>query len=106
MSKWCRVSSHGIVDEVIDYNPEGVINEKLLHLFTPCPDYVQRGYVFLSEFDSYGPPKPHNGWIYDETTRVWNPPTPNPDPENPDYYWDNETESWELFVHEESQVIE
>ena len=97
MQKYARIQD-GMVQEIIDYNPYEVINEKLHYLFTPCPDYVQQGYVFLSEFNSYGPPKIHNGWIYDETNRVWNPPTPNPDPENLNYYWNNKTESWELFV--------
>ncbi len=97
MAKWHRISASGIVDEVIDYDPVGVINENFVDLFTSCPDYVQTGYVFLTEFDSYGPPKPHNGWVYDETNRVWNPPTPNPDPENGNSYWNDETKAWAVY---------
>jgi hypothetical protein len=85
-----------MVDEVIDYDPVGVINEKLLHLFTSCPDDVQSGYEFLPEDGSYRKPSPYIGWIYDKENKTWYPPTPNPDPENPNYYWDNITLSWEL----------
>jgi len=38
-------------------------------------------------------PSPHKGWIWDSTTKLWNPPVPEPD-DGFAYYWDNEAESW------------
>jgi len=96
MSKWCRISSFNTVDEVIDYNPEGVINENLLHLFSPCPDNVKVGYKFSRENNSYEPLCPHKGWIYDKENDTWNSPISYPDLENPNYIWDDDTLSWIL----------
>jgi hypothetical protein len=57
------------------------------------------GYTYDSERDAFIPPKPFTSWILNETTFLWESPTPYPTdvgtPENPkSYWWDEETLSW------------
>lgn len=67
MSKWVRVDSSNIVQEVISYNPFDTVNESLHPFFHE---------VFGEE--SYG-------WTYDPDTDTFTapPPIPEPDPEPP-----------------------
>ena len=57
------------------------------------------GCTYDSERDAFIPPKPFTSWILNETTFLWESPTPYPTdvgtPENPkSYWWDEETLSW------------
>ena len=57
------------------------------------------GCTYDSERDAFIPPKPFTSWILNETTFIWESPTPYPTdvgtPENPkSYWWDEETLSW------------
>ena len=47
MATWIRIDSSNIIQEVIDYDPNGVINEGFLHLFKgPFGDDVKLGYEY------------------------------------------------------------
>ena len=35
----------------------------------------------------------NKGWIWDGSTKTWNPPTPMPE-DGSLYHWDNDTENW------------
>ena len=57
------------------------------------------GYTYDSERDAFISPKPFPSWTLNETTFLWESPTPYPTdvgtPENPkSYWWDEETLSW------------
>ncbi len=57
------------------------------------------GYTYDSERDVFIPPKPFPSWTLNETTFLWESPTPYPTDvgtsENPkSYWWDEETLSW------------
>ena len=57
------------------------------------------GDTYDSERDAFIPPKPFPSWTLNETTFLWESPTPYPTdvgtPENPkSYWWDEETLSW------------
>ena len=57
------------------------------------------GHTYDEERDAFIPPKPFPSWTLNETTFLWESPTPYPTdvgtPENPkSYWWDEETLSW------------
>ena len=57
------------------------------------------GYTYDSERDAFISPKPFPSWTLNETTFLWESPTPYPTdvgtPENPkSYWWDEEALSW------------
>jgi hypothetical protein len=50
------------------------------------------GYTYDSQHDVFYAPKPYPSWILNQTTWLWESPTPKP--EGIDYYWDEATLSW------------
>jgi hypothetical protein len=66
MSKWVRVDSNNVVQEVISYNPFEIVNEAFHPFFHE-----------VSGEESYG-------WTYDPDTGTFTPPPePEPEPEEP-----------------------
>jgi len=62
-------------------------------------NYAGIGYSYSSIRDAFIPPKPFNSWILNETTCLWESPTPVPSDvgtgEPPKRYtWDEATTSW------------
>lgn len=53
------------------------------------------GWGYNSVLGKFIAPKPYPSWILNETTCVWEAPTPLPDNENV-YVWNEETVSWDL----------
>ena len=73
------------------YNTSGGI-----HLLGGTPlrkNYAGIGYTYDSTRDAFIPPKPYNSWTLNETTCLWEAPTPMPD-DGKMYSWDEETTSW------------
>ena len=73
------------------YNTSGGI-----HLLGGTPlrkNYAGIGYTYDSTRDAFIPPKPFNSWILNETTCLWEAPTPMPTDDKM-YSWDEETTSW------------
>lgn len=56
-------------------------------------NYAGVGYKWYVSKDGFVPPKPHNGWILNNTTCLWEPPTACPNDDNP-YIWDDTNEEW------------
>lgn len=58
-------------------------------------NYAGIGFTYDPQRDAFIPPKPFNSWILNETTCLWDPPTPMPTP-TPEtrHYWDEDTLSW------------
>jgi hypothetical protein len=56
-------------------------------------NYAGIGYTYDSTRDAFIPPKPFNSWTLNETTCLWEAPTPMPD-DGKMYSWDEETTSW------------
>ena len=49
--------------------------------------------------DVFYPKKPHNGWVLNETTWKWEPPTPKPADENgKSWEWNESTETWDAVL--------
>ena len=66
------------------------------HLLGGTPlrkNYAGIGYTYDSTRDAFIPPKPYNSWTLNETTCLWEAPTPMPS-DGKMYSWDEETTSW------------
>ena len=59
-------------------------------------NYARVGDFYNETLDAFIPPKPFDSWVLDETTFVYNPPTPIPDGGLPGltHRWDESTTSW------------
>jgi hypothetical protein len=51
------------------------------------------GYSYDKERDAFIPPKPHDSWVLNETTCLWEPPVAMPTDEK-SYKWNEETKQW------------
>ena len=51
------------------------------------------GYTYDSQRDAFIPPKPFASWVLNETTCLWNAPTPMPT-DNKYYQWNESTLAW------------
>ena len=58
-------------------------------------NYAGFGYTYDESRDAFIPPKPYNSWLLNETTCLWEAPTPMPNDGN-FYRWDEATTSWVL----------
>jgi hypothetical protein len=56
-------------------------------------NYAGMGYTYDESRDAFIPPKPFNSWVLNETTCLWDAPTPMPEDGKP-YRWDEDTLSW------------
>jgi hypothetical protein len=56
-------------------------------------NYAGIGYTYDSGRDAFIPPKPYQSWTLNETTCLWDAPTPMPT-DNKLYTWDEPTTSW------------
>jgi len=56
-------------------------------------NYAGIGYIYDSTRDAFIPPKPFNSWSLNETTCLWEAPTPMPTDDKM-YRWDEDTTSW------------
>jgi hypothetical protein len=60
-------------------------------------NYAGIGFTYDSVRDAFIPPKPFASWLLDETTCLWNAPTPMPT-DGKMYVWDEATTSWTELV--------
>lgn len=57
-------------------------------------NYAGIGFTYDAVRDAFIPPNENKGWTLNETTCLWESPTPMPVTEGVVYYWNNDTESW------------
>ena len=57
-------------------------------------NYAGIGYTYDQGRDAFIPPKPFESWTLNETSCLWDPPTPMPD-DGKTYTWNEETTSWQ-----------
>lgn len=53
------------------------------------------GFSYDTSLDAFVPPKPYPSWTLNETTGLWDPPTPKPEGV---YNWNESTQQWEVPV--------
>ena len=73
------------------YNTSGGV-----HLLGGTPlrkNYAGIGYTYDNTRDAFIPPKPFNSWVLNETSCLWEAPTPMP-VDGKIYNWDEATTSW------------
>ena len=60
-------------------------------------NYAGIGWTYDETRDAFIPPKLYASWTLDESTCLWEPPTPKPDDEteNERYEWNESTTSWD-----------
>ncbi len=66
------------------------------HLLGGTPlrkNYAGIGYTYDNTRDAFIPPKPFNSWTLNETSCLWEAPTPMPT-DGKIYTWDEATTSW------------
>ena len=56
-------------------------------------NYAGIGYTYDAGRDAFIPPQPFSSWTLNETTCLWDAPTPYPTDGKP-YRWDEPTTSW------------
>jgi hypothetical protein len=56
-------------------------------------NYAGIGYTYDSQRDAFIPPKPFDSWVLNETSCLWEAPTPMPQ-DDKRYDWDETTTSW------------
>lgn len=56
-------------------------------------NYAGIGYTYDVGRDAFIPPKPFNSWVLNESTCLWEAPTPMPTDDKM-YMWDEDTTSW------------
>jgi hypothetical protein len=56
-------------------------------------NYAGVGFSYDAQKDAFIPPKPYASWVLNETTCLWEAPTPYPD-DGAVYRWDEDTTSW------------
>jgi hypothetical protein len=61
-------------------------------------NYAGIGYTYDPVLDAFIPPKPYLSWLLNTTICQWQAPIPYPN-DGKDYYWDEATLSWVLWVH-------
>ena len=59
-------------------------------------NYAGVGYKYDESRDAFIAPKPYNSWTLNETSCLWEAPTPYPDDGNV-YIWDEENLTWNLI---------
>jgi hypothetical protein len=57
-------------------------------------NYAGIGFTYDEQRDAFIPPKPYNSWSLNETTCLWEPPTPCPT-DYPFYEWNESESKWE-----------
>ena len=60
-------------------------------------NYAGIGYSYDASRDAFIPPKPFNSWTLNETTCLWEAPTPYPT-DGKIYNWNENTLSWDEVV--------
>ena len=58
-------------------------------------NYAGIGYTYDAQKDAFIPPKPYNSWTLNETSCLWEPPTPYPN-DDKKYQWNESTTSWDV----------
>ena len=57
-------------------------------------NYAGIGYTYDAQKDAFIPPKPFESWVLDETSCLWEAPTPYPN-DGERYTWNESTTSWD-----------
>jgi hypothetical protein len=102
----------GIDEDSVDQNLEIVYQQKFgqlckrtsynsrggVHIEGRTPfrkNFANIGDTYDETRDAFIPPQPYNSWTLNESTCLWDPPTPMP-LDGQEYVWNEGTTSWDL----------
>jgi hypothetical protein len=57
-------------------------------------NFAGKGMIYDPELDAFYDPQPFPSWTLNTETCLWEPPVARPAPDEFDYYWDEESQSW------------
>lgn len=116
MSHFAHVDGNNIVTQVIvaeqDFINSGAVGDPSSWIQTSYNTYAGQhalggtplrknyagiGYSYDASRDAFIPPKPFNSWTLNETTCLWEAPTPYPT-DGKIYNWNENTLSWDEVV--------
>ncbi len=86
--KWIETSKHTRGGK--HYDNSGIVEDFGIPLRY---NYAGIGYTYDQTRDAFIAPKPYPSWLLDESTCIWDAPTPYPD-DGKKYYWDEDSTSW------------
>ena len=98
---------NNLVIEVIEINDDILDGAQFCHdliggdwvqtfMDDPNRNYAGIGYTYDSATNNFIAPQPYPSWTLD-SNGDWQPPVPQP-PMPPQTYWDEETQTWQIFV--------
>ena len=88
--EWCEANLGGTWVQT-SYNTHGGVHS---NGGTPLrKNYAGIGFTYDRTKDAFIPPKPFPSWVLDESSCLWNAPTPMPT-DDKRYAWDEATTSW------------
>jgi hypothetical protein len=109
MSHFARITAQGIVEQVIVAEQDFIdtLSDKTSWVQTSYntrggqhpegrplrKNYAGIGYSYDSVRDAFIPPKPYASWVLNESTCLWDAPTPYPT-DGKLYNWDENTQQW------------
>ena len=116
MSHFAHIDDNNVVTQVIvaeqDFNNSGAVGDPSSWIQTSYNTYAGQhknggtplrknyagiGYSYDAGRDAFIPPKPFNSWTLNETTCLWEAPTPYPT-DGKIYNWNENTLSWDEVV--------
>ena len=116
MSHFAHIDQNNIVTQVIvaeqDFINSGAVGDPSSWIQTSYNTYAGQhalggtplrknyagiGYSYDASRDAFIPPKPFNSWTLNETTCLWEAPTPYPT-DGKIYNWNENTLSWDEVV--------
>jgi len=59
-------------------------------------NFAGKGYTYDKDKDAFISPQPFASWSLNDTTCLWEPPTPYPS-DGKEYGWEESSKSWEEF---------
>lgn len=62
-------------------------------------NYAGIGFVYDEQLDAFIPPRPHDSWVLNENTCLWEAPIEKPD--QGDHYWSEDSMSWQEILWDE-----
>ena len=95
MTTYAELNAENIVINIIVADQQFIDNE------TDTDQYVILtnggiGWTYDATQNTFIAPQPYPSWTLDSDNN-WQPPTPQPPPP-PNTYWDEETQTWQIFV--------
>ena len=107
MAHFAKIDSNNTVTEVIvaeqDFINSGVVGDSFLWVQTSYnknfrKNFASIGGTYDKTRDAFIPPKPYASWTLVEDTCLWKAPSDYPN-DGKDYYWNEETQAWDLIVN-------